>query len=76
MIKYKIIDLYCGEQITEFFHLNEAEEYLKNNQRIGKVGQLKGKPVLRLRTVNTEKQRKYNLNSRNKSEMKMEMFGI
>jgi len=74
MLKYKIIELYSGQQITEFYNKEKAEQYIKENQHIGKIGQLKGKPTLKLKVVDTEKQREYNSISRNRRKMKMEYF--
>lgn len=74
--KYKIIDQYSNQQVSEFFDLGKAEDYLKRNQRLGKIGLLKGKEVFKIRTIDTEKLRLSSLQTRNRRLMRKEWFGI
>lgn len=76
MKKYKIIDKYSNQQISEFFDFEKAQDYLKRNQRLGKIGMLKGKEVFKIKTIDTEKQRLSSLQSRNRKLMRKEWFGI
>lgn len=76
MIKYKIIDKYSNQQISEFYKQLEAEEYLKRHQKIGKIGQLKGKPIFKIRIIDTDKQRLSSMMTRNRLKMRKEWFGV
>jgi hypothetical protein len=75
-IRYKIIDKYSNQQVAEFYDSEKAQEYLKSHQKIGKVGELKGKEVFAIRKIDLEKQRLSAQQFRNRRLFRKEMFGF